>query len=577
MSYRNAAWLLVALMTPALAVWADVPATQLQPQSLNHAGVYGLRQIDPNLDGSGVSVGVICRSITYVDGKPQNDYRPNIEHDSLTRANLTFHDEGAFLPGTSPHSTAVCSILFGNDNQASEPALGNFRYQGAIPAARGEIYEFWHFLTANVFTHTPPDVNLLTLSVGTGFEDWWTRGIESMAEHYGLPVVASIGNGYNALDPPLYPGASANTIGVGVVSSVNSTDLATSLANFALAYPKNSSGGLTGGGRSKPDIVAPGNCLIADVNDPNRYEPAGDWSSFSTPVVTGAVAMLIEAAAQDETLSPALSPEGGNCVLKAVVMNSATKLPYWHKGALSPSDDCTAPLDRIQGAGMLDAKSAHSQLTSGRHEPGNVPTQGWDNNVLDRTTVPLNLYHLSIDEPNDSILTVTLTWNRHFKQSYPFDAIRDKNANLRLEVWAIDPNKVNPDKRLDYSDSPVDNVEHIYVRTDPNYTEYEIVVVFSDLDNPEATALTERYGLAWSVGNVTDNGNLLWHDLNADGVVSEADFALLLKYWTESIESPDDYQFCDLNSDGVIDVKDFELLLNNMDRRADWYSKADNL
>lgn len=570
---RNAVYLLFALVMPAV-VWADASTVGLQPQGLNHIGVYGLRQVDPNLDGSDVSVGVISRSGTYIDGKPQNDYRPSVLHESLASARLRFHDEGQLPPGVSTHSTAVCSILFGNDAQAFSEALGSFQYQGVLPAARGEVYEFWHFLMAHVFTHTRPDVDLLTLSVGSGFEDWWTRGIESMCEHYGLPVVASIGNGYAALDPPLYPGASANAIGVGVVSSVNSADTAISLANFALAHPARSSGGTTGGGRSKPDIVAPGNCLVADVNDPNRYEPAGDWSSFSTPLAAGVVGMLIERAKRDEALSAALSANGGNCVIKSIIMNSAVKLPYWHKGALTADDDHTAPLDHVQGAGMIDAAGAYEQLVAGRHGHGDVPAVGWDSNILDRADRGLRLYHLTVEEPNNKIIAVTLNWNRHFKRTYPFEALRDRDANLRLELWAVDPTRTEPDRLIDYSDSPVDNVEHLYVRTDPNYTQYEIVVAFSDLDDPRAVVSTERYALAWSVREVCDRDNLFWHDLNADGVVNEADFVLLLKYWTESIESPQDYQFCDLNDDGVIDVKDFEMLIKNLDRRADWYSKA---
>ena len=61
-----------------------------------------------------------------------------------------------------------------------------------------------------------------------------------MAEHYGLIVVAGIGNGLKAHDPILYPAAASNVIGVGVVNSVNTEKLGTNLAHFALAYPEHS-------------------------------------------------------------------------------------------------------------------------------------------------------------------------------------------------------------------------------------------------------------------------------------------------------------------------------------------------
>ncbi|MHC4806885.1 MAG: hypothetical protein ACYTBX_11610, partial [Planctomycetota bacterium] len=39
----------------------------LQPRGLNHAGVYALRQINPNLTGAGVKFAIICRSVTYIN------------------------------------------------------------------------------------------------------------------------------------------------------------------------------------------------------------------------------------------------------------------------------------------------------------------------------------------------------------------------------------------------------------------------------------------------------------------------------------------------------------------------------
>ncbi|GAI04430.1 unnamed protein product, partial [marine sediment metagenome] len=211
--------------------------------------------------------------------------RPSTEHNCLAEKQFSFNDQAELLAGISPHSTAICSILFGKDPNAFNPQLGQFYYQGAAPEAKADIYEFWHFLINNVFPGTPPDADIITASIGNQFEDWWTRGIESLVERYGLIVVAGIGNGSNVHDPLLYPGAAANVIGVGVVDSVNTENLAANLAHFSLAYPEHSSFGPTADGRCKPDIVAGGNCLAADSNEPDRYGPTGSWSSFSTPVV----------------------------------------------------------------------------------------------------------------------------------------------------------------------------------------------------------------------------------------------------------------------------------------------------
>jgi len=569
---------IAALLIPFCAVAKSTEPQadkMLQPQGLNHAGIYALRQINPNLTGAGVKFAVICRSVTYINDEPQNDYRPSIEHNCLKTKQFSFHDQGELPAGISPHSTAICSILFGEDPGASNQHMGQFYYQGTAPQAQADIYEFWHFVINNVFGHSPPDVDIVTAGFGQQFEDWWTRGIESLAEHYGLIVVASIGNGTDAYDPPLYPAAGANAIGVGVVDSVNTENLATDLTHFALAYPEHSSFGPTGNGRCKPDIVAPGNCLAADVNEPDRYEPTGNGSSFSTPLTAGAIGLLVQKAKQDPDLSPAVSPEGGNCVIKAILLNSATKLPYWHKGQLQTDDDHSAPLDYIQGAGMLNAVGAYKHLIAGQNKPGDVSTIGWDNNVLRKTDSPQNIYKITLTEPADKFITATVAWNRHYNSTYPFEPAPEEDSNLRLELWAIDLNNPDNDYLLDYSDSSIDNVEHIYAAADANYANYEIITSFSNIDDQKETAASQRYGLAWKTSERQDSDSIFWYDLNADGVVSESDFVILLNNLStlNSTKSPKGYLLGDINTDGAIDINDLEILLNHNKLQADWHIK----
>ena len=548
----------------------------LQPQGLNNAGIYALREMAPDLTGTGVSYAVVCRSINYIDVVPQNDYRPNIGHKCFEAVQFKFHDQGNPLPGISPHSTAVCSILFGEDPDTFDSQLGQFYYQGVVPQSQANIYEFQHFLTNNVLYNLSPEADVLVAEFGWQFEDWWTRGIESLADNYGLVVVAGIGNGSNACDPPLYPGASANVIGVGVVDSVRTGNIATDLAHFSLAYPEHSSLGPTTDGRCKPDIVAPGNCLAASANDATSYEQTGNWSSYSTPVVAGAVGLLIQKAKQDPDLSLAVSSLGGNCVMKAVLLNSATKLPYWHKGRLQSDDDHIVPLDYIQGAGMLNALGAYHQLNAGRNEPGNVSMTGWDLNLLDKSQASAKVYKFTIVEPTDKIITATVTWNRHYRSIYPFRPMPEKDTNLRLELWAVDPANSNNSHLLDYSDSSVDNVEHIYCRADTRYTDYAIVISFNDDENLQQTGSMQKYGLAWNVSKSHDGDSIFWHDLNADGIVNELDFAILLDNWVAGIKSPESYLLGDINTDGRIDVNDLQVFMDHNTRQADWYVGDEN-
>jgi len=552
----------VALLTLAGAAFAEQSIQPLQPQGLDYAGLYRLRQLDPNLTGAGVKFAVVCRSITYIEGVPQNDYRPAGDHNCFKNTRYIFHDQHYLPAGISAHSTAVCSILFGQDPNAYSEQLGRFFYEGAAPDAQADVYEFWNFLINNVFPCSPPDADVITADIGYQFEDWWTRGVEALAQQYGLTVVVGIGNGSNVSDPVLYPGAGANAIGVGVVKSRNTTDAATGLSRFALVYPEYSSQGPTPDGRSKPDIVAPGNCLAAVAGEPNLYVPTGTWSSFATPIVAGTAGLLIQKASEDPNLALAASRDGGSCVIKAVLLNSATKLPYWHKGRLAEDDDHDVPLDCLQGAGMVNAPEAYNQLTAGRHLPGDCPVAGWDLNKLNRDEAPASTYKITIPAPADKMITATVVWNKYFAAAYPFEHQKEKDADIRLEVWAIDANDPNNDYLLDFSDSRIDNVEHIYYPADANFTDYEIVVSYSsdhDVNQPQASP---PYCLAWNVAPKPPRDDSLLYDLNADGAVDNLDVIVLVNNLLAGLETPERYLFGDINSDGRLDAADLRILLN---------------
>ncbi len=87
------------LLLGNIAVAEQQSIGNFQPQGLNYAGIYQLKQTDPNLTGAGVKVALVSRSITYIDGEPQNDYRPAIDLNCFKDTQYIFHDQQLLAGG----------------------------------------------------------------------------------------------------------------------------------------------------------------------------------------------------------------------------------------------------------------------------------------------------------------------------------------------------------------------------------------------------------------------------------------------------------------------------------------------
>ena len=509
---------LVIFVSVTFSAWAD-DAPAVQPAALDFTNTYALSAMDPNLTGKGSLIAAICASQTYLDGRAQDDYRFNMNHHSLQDADVLFSDgtEGRF--GISSHATAIAGILLGMDLSASHPDLGSFEYRGACPDASVNVYEFNRFL-ARLYAEFPVEEDIVVLSLGDMFESWWVRALERAAAAEDFLIVASNGNGANSQTPmPLYPAAGSNVLSVGVVDALMDADGNISVWDFSTPKTAHSSSGPTEDQRCKPDIVAPGTALVPSGNEKDDYVLQHNWSSLASPVVAGTAALLEQKAFSDASLKAAFDRPGKSLVLKAVLLNSAKKLPYWHKGRIENDDNHDAPLDYTQGAGLLDALAAYEQLTAGMGKPGEVPGTGWDNRTL-QSDDKAHEYKFDVREPNQMI-TATLCWNRIYQKKYPFNHALKKDADFRLELWGIDPNDSENNVLLDYSDSVNDNVEHIYFACDPNYTTYAIRVKYND-DQPD-TSIKHRFAVAWSVGPNRQVGNVWWYDLNTDDKVDAID------------------------------------------------------
>lgn len=508
-------WLIIIGLLFSVSVLAADPSA-IEPAALNYTQHRSLWEMDPNLTGQGTLIGTICRSMTYLNHKPQKDYRFNMTHNSLYDADVLFMDDTDGSYGISDHATSIAGILLGHDQNAALDETSTFQYRGVCPDAAVNAYEFEDFAIQNLLAKQPLQEDILLLSLGEMFEFWWVRSLEQAAVENDFLIVASNGNGSSSNTPsPLYPAAGSNVLSVGVINEVLD---ASGNIDFSLPNAINSSEGPTDDLRCKPDIIAPGTAVVPSAYEEDGYVLRHNWSSLSAPIVAGTAALLSQKGVTDSALQKAFDRPGKSLVLKAVLMNSAKKLPFWHKGKTTSDDDHETPLDYIQGAGTLDAVQAYQQFIAGAYKPGVVNTIGWDNRVLDNSDSSYE-YTLDIIEPNQ-IISATLCWNRNYQDEYPFDHQLDKDADLRLELWGIDSDKNKI--LLDYSDSVNDNIEHIYFAADTSYRSYAVRVRFNS-EQSRDSALLQRFALAWSVGPDRQIGNRWWNDLNADDKINETD------------------------------------------------------
>ncbi len=526
-----------------------------KPEVFTRIGLNSLRQQDEMLTGSQVFLGLVCRSISYDHDQTGYDYLPMINHNCFLGSDILFEDDGEMLGGVSNHATAICGLLTGLDPDAKHPDYGSFAYVGALPGAAFDVYEFHHFIEEYLYNNNPVTPEILSLSIGSCFEDWWTRGFQALAEHQDKIIIAAAGNGTDAFDPLLYPAAGGNVIAVGVIENLADGSL-------GLVYPESSSSGPTIEGTSKPDLVAPGICMVPDTESQQSYTLTEAGTSYAAPVVSGTVGLLLDKAKQDAALYRRLIEAGPGPMLKSILMTSADKLPYWHKGKVSPEDDTYYPGDRLQGAGMVNAQKAMEILLS----PAPADSQtiqspdpaGWSYKTLLAEPEAYDTYDFSIEQPAGKRLAATLTWNRHFENQYPFAEINSQFTDLRLELWALYPEGA---VIIDECDSPWDNLEHLFTPLPADCTQYRLIVRFNpqQLFN-QLERNSENYCLSWQVHPEPDKQDIRWFDLNRDGDVTIMDFAFQMENY--SVTDTRDLLAGDINLDGTVDLADVQAMLN---------------
>ena len=280
------------------------------------------------------------------------------------------------------------------------------------------------------------------------------------AARYNALFASGAGNG----GAPLSPSTAYNVISVAALGASSSI-------------------GPTLNGRCKPDITAYANL-----------------TSFSTPQVAGAAAILLQAAARGDG-GPGTSGDLSDIrTLKALLLNGAQKPSDW-------TNSSSKPLDFRYGAGILNVFQSYRQLRAGQqpaslsqsiplggsHLPPAATNEissrrGWDVATATSTVTSdgVRHYFFNVQGTANRSLTATLVWIRQQNQT----TIND----LDLFLYRV------PDNTLVASSvSLVDNVEHLSVTNLPP-GHYDLQVFKSGGLAPKRINNNEIYALAFDFG-----------------------------------------------------------------------------
>lgn len=453
-----------------------------------------------NFLGTGIRIGQLELSV------PNSNHLFLAGRIALT-TNLIFGTAGTL----GSHPTEVAGVMVST----------SATFRGVAPRARvyavgyGGATLYSQVIDPAFFLATQHQVRVINQSAGeiifnTLGNNPWERALDHLVATQSVVFVQAAGNSGPATNTIINPAAAFNVISVGSVQNVVSNPPVSSF----------SSRGYLADGRSKPDIVAPGGNIVMPTHPPGTPATnvaANSGTSFAAPHVAGVAARLLEVGATNfsgATLTAAQDPR----VIKAVLLNSATKLPGWSQVTSIDAGitNIIRPLDPNQGAGLLNAAKAYDQLVAGKHVPTivgagggspvtntTVAAKGWDYFSVNLSLT--NIYRVGVAAGGE--LRLTLDWYRDVGPgpTYTVQGL----GNLDLYLWRSPDLGFTNLSLVARSISTNDNVEHLYFTNLP-LAFYQFGVYYSNYFAGGGPALASiNYGIAWDLSAVVPEPSIL--------------------------------------------------------------------